>query len=84
MFLLIKVPILLVVISFWMKPWPVVHFFHSILESGNIQNFAACHFFTAVQEMTPDFKSEWKKMGNGQSFIRKEITTNRIGTLVDG
>ena len=31
--------------------------------------------------MSPDFKSEWKKMGNGPSFIRKEITTNRIGTL---
>ena len=60
------------------------------MESGNI---AACHFFTAVQEMTernaamfcmfPDSKSEWKKGANGQSFILKEITTCRIGTLIE-
>ena len=31
--------------------------------------------------MFPDSKSEWKKGATGQSFIRKEITTYRIGTL---
>ena len=31
--------------------------------------------------MFPDSKSEWKKWTTGQSFIRKEITTYRIGTL---
>ena len=31
--------------------------------------------------MFPDSKSEWKKGASGQSFIRKEITTYRIGTL---
>ena len=30
----------------------------------------------------PDSKSEWKKGATGQSFIRKEITSYRIGTLV--
>ena len=32
--------------------------------------------------MFPDSKSEWKKWATGQSFIRKEIITYRIGTLV--
>ena len=27
-------------------------FFYSLLESGSIQNIAACHFFTAAQEIT--------------------------------
>ena len=31
----------------------------------------------------PDSKSEWKKGATGQSFIRKEITTCRIGTLME-
>ena len=31
--------------------------------------------------MFPDSKSEWKKWATGQSFIRKENTTYRIGTL---
>ena len=31
--------------------------------------------------MFPDSKSEWKKGATGQSFIRKEITSYRIGTL---
>ena len=31
--------------------------------------------------MFPDSKSEWKKGATGQSFIRKEIATYRIGTL---
>ena len=31
--------------------------------------------------MFPDSKSEWKKWATGQSFIRKEITSYRIGTL---
>ena len=30
----------------------------------------------------PDSKSEWKKGATGQSFIRKEITSYRIGILV--
>ena len=29
----------------------------------------------------PDSKKEWKKGATGQSFIRKEITSYRIGTL---
>ena len=33
--------------------------------------------------MFPDSKSEWKKGATGQSFIRKEITSYRIGTLID-
>ena len=32
--------------------------------------------------MFPDSKSEWKKGETGQSFIWKEITSYRIGTLV--
>ena len=32
--------------------------------------------------MFPNSKSEWKKGATGQSFIRKEITSYRIGTLV--
>ena len=31
--------------------------------------------------MFPDSKSEWKKGATGQSFIRKEITTYKIGIL---
>ena len=31
--------------------------------------------------MFPNSKSEWKKWATGQSFIRKEITSYRIGTL---
>ena len=31
--------------------------------------------------MFPDSKSEWKKGATGQSFIWKEITSYRIGTL---
>ena len=31
--------------------------------------------------MFPDSKSEWKKGATGQSFIRKEISSYRIGTL---
>ena len=31
--------------------------------------------------MFPDSKSEWKQGATGQSFIRKEITSYRIGTL---
>ena len=70
-----KVPILQVVISFRMKLWPVALFFHSLLESGNMQNIAAFHFFTAVQEMTccnvlyvPRFQKWVKKMGNRSEF----------------
>ena len=33
--------------------------------------------------MFPDSRSEWKKGATGQSFILKEITTYRIGTLID-
>ena len=33
--------------------------------------------------MFPDSKSEWKKWATGQSFIRKEITTYRIGALAN-
>ena len=33
--------------------------------------------------MFPDSKSEWKIGATGQSFIRKEITCYRIGTLID-
>ena len=33
--------------------------------------------------MFPDSKSEWKKGATGQSFIRKEITSYRIGTLTE-
>ena len=58
-----------------MKLWPVAHFFHSLLESGNIQNIAACHFLTAVEEMTccnvlyvPWFQKWVKKMGNRSEF----------------
>ena len=72
-----------------MKLWPVAPFFHSLLEWGNIQKIAACHFFTAVQEMTccnvlyvPRFQKWVKKGATGQSFIRKEITSYRIGTLI--
>ena len=32
--------------------------------------------------MFPDSQSEWKKGATGQSFIWKEITTYRIGTLI--
>ena len=32
--------------------------------------------------MFPGSKSEWKKGATGQSFIRKKITSYRIGTLV--
>ena len=32
--------------------------------------------------MFPDSKSECKKWATGQSFIQKEITSYRIGTLV--
>ena len=31
--------------------------------------------------MFPDSKSEWKKWATGQSVIREEITSYRIGTL---
>ena len=31
--------------------------------------------------MFPGSKSEWKKWATSQSFIRKEITSYRIGTL---
>ena len=58
------------------------------LKSWNIQNIAACHFFTAVQEMSNDMlqcfvcspipKVSEEKGATGQSFIRKEITTYRI------
>ena len=73
-----------------MKLWPVAPYFYSLFESGKIQNIAVCHFFTVVQEMTccnvlyvPRFQKWVKKKGaTGQSFIRKEITSYRIGTLV--
>ena len=32
--------------------------------------------------MFPDSKSEWKKWATSQRFIRKEITTYTIGTLI--
>ena len=49
-----------------MKLWPVAPFFHSLLVWKN-------------QNQT---KSECKKGATGQSFIRKEITCYRIGTLI--
>ena len=81
-----------------MKLWPIAPFFHSLVKSGNIQNIAACHFFTEVQEMTccnvlyvpwfqkvqemtccnvlyvPWFQKWVKKGAIGQSFIWLEIT----------
>ena len=71
-----------------MKLWPVAPFFPSLLESGNIQNIAACYFLYCCKEMTycnvlyvPRFQKWVKKGATSQSFIRKEITTYRIGTL---
>ena len=72
-----------------MKLWPVAHFFHSLLESGNIQNIAECHFLYFIKEMTccnvlyvpPIPKVSEKKWATGQSFIWKEIRSYRISTL---
>ena len=70
-----KVPILQVVISFRMKLWPVALFFHSLLESGNMQNIAPCHFLYCCEEMTccnvvyvPRFQKWVKKRGNRSEF----------------
>ena len=58
-----------------MKLWPVAPFFHSLLESGNIQNIAACHFLYCCKEMTccnvlyvPRFQKWVKKRGNRSGF----------------
>ena len=58
-----------------MKLWPVAHFFHSLLESGNIQNIATCHFLYCCKEMTccnvlyvPRFQKWVKKGGNRSEF----------------
>ena len=60
-----------------------------LLSTHCLLNIAVCHFFTVVQEMTccnvlyvPRFQKWVKKKGaTGQSFIWKEITSYRIGTL---
>ena len=56
-----------------MKFWPVAPFFHSLLESGNIQNIEACHFFTAVQEKGQPVRV---------SFRKKLLFTELVLTLV--
>ena len=54
-----------------MQLWPVAHFFHSLLESGNIQNIAAEISFYRIGTLDaamfcifPYSKSDWKKVGN--------------------
>ena len=71
----IKVPILKVVIAFWMKLWLVAPFFHSLLDSEKIQNIAACHFLYCCKEITccnvlyvPQFQKWVKKRGNRSEF----------------
>ena len=72
-----------------MKLWPVALFFHSLLESGTYKTLqyaiscttAAKEWHAAMFYMFADSKSEFKKWATSQSFIRKEITTYRIGTL---
>ena len=63
-----------------MKLWPVAHFFHSLLESGNIQNIAACHFLYCCKEMTccnvlyvARFQKWVKKVGNWLEFHSERI-----------
>ena len=58
-----------------MKLGPVAHVFHSLLESGIIQNIAACHFLYCCKEMTccnvlyvPRFQKWVKKTGNQSEF----------------
>ena len=53
-----------------MKLWPDAHFFHSLLESGNIQNIAACHFFTAVHSERNYYLQNW--YFNALSFYRSQ------------
>ena len=71
-----------------MKLWPVAPFFTHFWNRGtyktlqhviSLQQYKKWH--AAMFCMFPDSKSEWKKWATGQSFIRKEITTYRIGTL---
>ena len=47
-----------------------------VMSPSRAEGFSAAMFC-----MFPDSKSEWKKWATGQSFIRKEITSYRIGTL---
>ena len=47
----------------------------------DLQQYKKWH--SAMFCMFPDSKSEWKKWATAQSFIRKDITTYRIGTLVN-
>ena len=65
-----------------MKLWQVAHFFHSLLVRfvNWKEKRQLCIFSFQITNLT---KSEWKKRATGQNFIRKEITTYRIGTLTN-
>ena len=72
-----------------MKLWPVALFFIYFWNWGTYKTLQYAISCTAVKKwhaamfcMFPDSKSEWKKWATSQSFIRKEITSYRIGTLV--
>ena len=65
-----------------MKLWRVAPFFS--LTFGEVcylkrEEKRSCLFSFQITNLT---KSEWKKGATRQSFIRKEITTYRIGTLI--
>ena len=84
-----KVPILQVVISFWMKLWPVAPFFSLTFGIGDHTKHWSMSFpYSSTRNdmlqcfvCSPIPKVSEKKGATGQSFIRKEITTCRIGTL---
>ena len=74
-----------------MKLWPVAHFFSltfgirehtkhcsmSFLYSSTRKDMLQCFVCSPIPKVSE------KKWATGRSFIRKEITTYRIGTLVD-
>ena len=64
-------------------------FFTHFWNQGTYKTLQHIISYTAVKKwhaamfcMFPDSKSEWKKGATGQSFIPKEITSYRIGTLI--
>ena len=72
-----------------MKLWQVAPFFTHFWNRGTYKTLQHVISCTAVKKwhaamfcVIPDSKNEWKKWATCQSFIRKEITTYRISTLV--
>ena len=64
-----------------MKFWPLPTFFHSLLESGNIQNIAACHFLHCCKSGIRSFRY-FLKMTQSNFVLTNQFHKTVIGCQI--